>query len=89
MQGSGACSRESTSILTRFKEDVAASSGERRSDSRSMLLQEHVAVSTGNVATIDGGCCSVLRSILQRSMEDVAAMLRRSFQRLKEDAAAI
>ena len=89
MQGSGACSRKSTSLLTRFKEDVAASSGERYSDSRSMLLKTHVAASSGNVATIDGGCCSVLRNMFQRSMEDTAAILRRSFQRLKEDAAAI
>ena len=76
-------------MLTRFKKDDAASSGERYSDSRSMLLKEHVAASSGNVAAIDGACCSVLRSMLQRFMENVAAILRRSFQRLKEDAAAI
>ena len=52
-------------------------------------LKEHIAASSGNVAAIDGGCCSVLRSMLQRFMEDVAAILRRSYQRLKEDAAAI
>ena len=76
-------------MLTRFKEDVAASSGEGYSDSRSMLLKEHVAASSGNVAAIDGGYCSVLRSMLQRFMEDVAAILRRSFQRLKKGVAAI
>ena len=76
-------------MLTRFKENVAASSGERYSEPRSMLLKEHVAETSGIVAAVDGECCSVLRNMLQRFMEDVAAILRRSFQRLKEDAAAI
>ena len=89
MQGSGLCPRDSTSILMLFKEDVAAGLGERCSDSRCMLLKEHVATSSRNVAAIDGGRCSVLRSMLQRFMEDVAAILRRSLQRLKENAAAI
>ena len=52
-----------------------------------MLLSEHAAASTGNVTAVDGGCCSVLRSMFQRFLEDVAAILRRSFQRLKEDPA--
>ena len=62
---SGACFRDSTSMFTRFQKDVAASSGERYSDSRSMLLKKHVAASSGHVAAIDGGCCIVLRSMLQ------------------------
>ena len=64
-------------------------SGERYSDSQSIILREHVAASSKNIPEIDGECCRVLRSMLQRFMEDGAAILRRSFQRLQEDAAAI
>ena len=89
MQGSGLCPRDSTSILMLCKEDVAAGLGERCSDSRCMLLKEHVAAISGHVPVIVGGYCSVLRSMLQQLMEDVTAILRRSFRRLTEDAAAI
>ena len=57
MQESVTCSRDSTSMLTRFKEDVAASSGERYGNSRSMLLKYYEDRMTSNLGSSRAPVC--------------------------------
>ena len=52
-------------------------------------FKEYVAASSGTVAAIEEGCCIDLQSMLQRFIEDVAAIFRRMLQRLTEDVAVI
>ena len=56
-------------MLTQFMEDVAAISGERYSDLRTILER-----SREDVTAISGGCWNDSRSMLQRFQEDVAAI---------------